>query len=142
MEKLQVLLQGVGLGLTPVVHVSGVLQPLNLPLKVDGTLGPIQENFDIGVFVFNVLLGKAVVEIKGSALEGHARFSASSPEITSTDLPIALPLTQPLQIKNLYLVGEAKSFSSISTLLMRSSPWARVPSLSTAALSVVREGSK
>jgi AsmA protein len=107
-EKLQVLVQGVGLGFTPVVHVSGIVEPLKLPVKIDGTLGPIHENFDIGAFVFDVLLGKAIVEIKGSTLEGHVRFSVSSPEITSTDLPIALPLTRPLQLKNLHLVGEAK----------------------------------
>ncbi|HEY3196471.1 MAG TPA: AsmA family protein [Nitrospirales bacterium] len=107
-EKFQVLIQGVGLGLTPALHVSGELKPLSLPVKIDGTLGPIRENLDIGTFVFDVLLGKALVEIKGSALEGHVRFSASSPEITSTDLPLALPLTKPLQVKNLHLEGEAK----------------------------------
>ncbi len=110
-EQFQVLLQGVGLGLTPVVHVSGVLQPLSLPLMVDGTLGPIQENFDIGVFVFDVVLGKAVVEIKGSTLGGHVRFSASAPQIATTDLPISLPLTKALQLKDLHLVGEAKDSS-------------------------------
>jgi AsmA protein len=110
-EKFQVLLQGVGLGLTPVLHVSGVLQPLSLPLKVDGTLGPIRENFNIGVFVFDVVLGKAVVEVKGSAAEGDVRFSASAPQIATTDLPISLPLTKPLQLKNLQLVGEAKDSS-------------------------------
>ena len=116
-EKFQVLLQGVGLGLTPAVHVSGVLQPLSLPLKVDGTLGPIQDNFNIGVFVFDVVLGNAVVEVKGSALEGHVRFSASAPEIATTDLPFSLPLTKALQLKNLYLVGEATDASiNISAL--------------------------
>ena len=111
LDKFQVLLQDVGLGLTPVVHVTGTLQPLNLPLKIDGTLGPLQENLDNGVFVFDVALGKALVEIKGSAVGGNLRFSAFSPEITTTDLPFPLPLAKPLQIKNLHLVGETKNSS-------------------------------
>ena len=110
-EKFQILVQGVGLGLTPVIHVSGIVEPLKLPVKIDGTLGPIHENFGIGAFLFDVLLGKALVEIRGNALESHVRFSATSPEITSTDLPIALPLPRPLQFKNLHLVGEAKNSS-------------------------------
>src|SRR5438105_4065240 len=111
LEKFQVLLQGVGFGLTPVIHISGTLQPWNLPLKVDGTLGPLQENLDIGAFVFDVLLGKAFADIKGSAVDGNVRFTVSSPEIATTDLPFTLPLAKPLQLKNLHIAGEVKDAS-------------------------------
>jgi len=111
LEKFQVLLQGVGLGLTPVIHISGTLQPLNLPLKVDGTLGPLQDNLDIGVFVFDVLLGKAFADIRGSAVGGNVLFTVSSPAITTTDLPFLLSLSRPLQLKNLHMVGDVKDGS-------------------------------
>jgi AsmA protein len=111
LDKFQVLLQGVGLGHTPVIHVSGTLQPLNLPLKVDGTLGPLQENLDIGTFVFDVLLGKAFADIKGRAVGGNVHFTVSSPEITTTELPFLLSLSRPLQLKNLHMAGEVKDAS-------------------------------
>jgi len=111
LDRFQALLQGVGLGLTPVIHVSGTLQPWNLPLKVDGTLGPLQENLDIGVFVFDVLLGKAFADIKGSAVGGKVLFTVSSPEITTTDLPFLLSLSKPLRFKNLHMAGEVKDAS-------------------------------
>src|SRR5437870_3153688 len=111
LDKVRVLLQGVGLGLTPVIHISGTLQPWNLPVKVDGTLGPLQENLDIGVFAFDVLLGKAFADIKGSAVGGNVLFTVSSPKITTTDLPFLLSLSKPLQFKDLHMIGEVKDAS-------------------------------
>src|SRR5205823_6467997 len=111
LDKFQVLLQGVGWGHTPVIHVSGTLQPLNLPLKIDGSLGPLQENLDIGAFVFDVLVGRAFADIKGSAVGGKVLFTVSSPEITTKDLPFLPSLSRPVQLKNLQMVGEVKDAS-------------------------------
>ena len=111
LDKFQVLLQGVGLGHTPVIHISGTLQPWSLPLKIDGSLGPLQENLDIGAFVFDVLLGRAFADIKGSAVGGKVLFTVSSPEITTKDLPFLLSLPKPLKLKNLHIAGEVKDAS-------------------------------
>jgi AsmA protein len=111
LDKFQVLLQGVGLGHTPVIHISGTLQPWSLPLKIDGSLGPLQENLDIGAFVFDILLGRAFADIKGSAVGGKVLFTVSSPEITTKDLPFLLSLPKPLKLKNLHMAGEVKDAS-------------------------------
>jgi AsmA protein len=108
LQKLQFKLQGVGLGLTPVLHATTTIQPFNLPLKVDGSLGPLQETLDVTAFVFDIALGKSVFEIKGSTIGGETHFALSSPSIVSTNLPMTLPLTKPVELKNLHLTGEVK----------------------------------
>jgi AsmA protein len=108
-QKLQVSLQGVALGSTPVLHLSGMLQPVGVPVRIDGTVGPLQENLDGASFLFDIGLGKALFQVKGNTVQGNVHFALSAPRISTTDVPIALPLTKPVELKDLHATGELKA---------------------------------
>jgi AsmA protein len=48
-----------------------------------------------------VLLGHAVITVDGSLLEGKARLLATSPALTTADLPIIVPLRKSVEVKDL-----------------------------------------
>lgn len=107
-QKLQVSLQGVALGSTPVLHLSGMLQPVGVAMKIDGTVGPLHENLDGASFLFDIGVGKALFQIKGNTVQGNIQFSVSAPRISTADVPVALPLTKPVEFKDLHATGEVK----------------------------------
>jgi AsmA protein len=53
-------------------------------------------------------MGRSVVNMKGTAARGIAYITAASAEVTTEDLPVALPLSRPVTIKNLHLSARAK----------------------------------
>ena len=107
-QKLQVLVRGVGLGLTPVLNMSATVQPFNLPVKVDGSLGPLTESLDLAAFIFDIAVGKAFFEIRGDVQGATTRFAVSSPGITTADLPLTLPLIRPVELKDIRMTGQMK----------------------------------
>jgi AsmA protein len=107
-KKLQVLVRGVGLGLTPVLHMNATVQPFNLPVRVDGSLGPLTENLDLAAFIFDIAVGKAFFELRGDVVGGTTRFAVSSPGITTGDLPLRLALIRPVSVKDIHVTGEIK----------------------------------
>jgi AsmA protein len=109
LQKLKLSLQGVGLGSTAVLRASTTLQPVNLLLTVDGSFGPLQETLDLATFIFNVGIGKSFFEIKGNAIGGNVRMAVSSPSVSTADLPVALPLTKPVELRNLHVAAEGNA---------------------------------
>jgi len=106
LQDLEVLLQSVRLGQTPSVHFGSLVQPFNLPVKLDGTFGPLRETMDIDAINFQLSLGKTDFVITGKAAGNDAIVNISSPVINTANLPIALPLKTPVEIKNLQIVAE------------------------------------
>ncbi len=106
LQDLEVLLQSVRLGQTPSVHVGSLVQPFNLPVKLDGTFGPLRETMDIDAINFQLGLGKTDFAITGKAAGNDATVNISSPVINTANLPVALPLKKPVEIKNLQMTAE------------------------------------
>ena len=106
LQKLKLTLAGVGLGSTAVLHASTTVQPVNRTLTIEGTFGPLQETLDLAAFIFNVGIGRSLLEIKGNAIGGNVRLAVSSPAVNSADVPLTLPLTKPVELKNLHLTAE------------------------------------
>ena len=106
LQDLEVLLQSVRLGQTPSVHFGSLVQPFNLPVKLDGTFGPLRETMDIDAINFQLSLGETDFVITGKAAGNDAIVNISSPVINTANLPIALPLKTPVEIKNLQIVAE------------------------------------
>ncbi|MBI5673610.1 MAG: AsmA family protein [Nitrospirae bacterium] len=95
LQDLEVLLQSVRLGQTPSVHFGSLVQPFNLPVKLDGTFGPLRETMDIDAINFQLGVGKTDFTITGKAAGNDAAITISSPVINTTNLPVALPLKTP-----------------------------------------------
>ncbi len=106
-NNLEFLLTSVHLGESPTVHVGATVQPYSLPVQLDGTFGPLVETLDVKSFTFNLGLGKVAVGLKGRAVGGNLDATVNALQIDTADLPIALPLTKPVQIKDLHLTLHA-----------------------------------
>lgn len=101
-------LQSVRLGQTPSLHLDTVVQPLNLPVRLDGTFGPLKETADIDGVNFQLALGKTEFTITGKASGQNATVNIGSPAINTANLPMTLPLAKPVEIKNLQIAAELK----------------------------------
>jgi len=106
LQDLEVLLQSVRLGQTPTLHFGSLVQPFNLPVKLDGSFGPLKETMDIEAINFQLGLGKTDFTITGKAAGNDAIINISSPVINTANLPVALPLKTPVEIKNLQMTAE------------------------------------
>ncbi|NJN70107.1 MAG: AsmA-like C-terminal region-containing protein [Nitrospira sp.] len=108
LQDLEVLLREVRLGQTPNLHFASLVQPFNMPVKLDGTFGPLKEEMDIEAINFHLGLGKTDFTITGKAADHNATVNISSPVINTANLPIVLPLKKPIDINNLQIAAEVK----------------------------------
>lgn len=108
LQDMELLLRDVRLGQTPSLHFGSLVQPFNLPVKLDGTFGPLKETMDIDAINFQLGVGKTDFAITGKAAGHDATINISSPVINTTNLPVALPLKKPVEIKNFQLAAEVK----------------------------------
>ena len=108
LQDLELLLREVRLGQTPHLHVASLVQPFNMPVKLDGTFGPLKEEMDIDAINFQLGVGKTDFTITGNAAGNDATVKISSPVINTANLPMTLPLKKPVEIKNLQIVADVK----------------------------------
>lgn len=108
LQDVELLLREVRLGQTPNLHVATVVQPFNLPVKLDGTFGPLKEAIDIDTINFHLGVGKTDFTITGNAAGNDATVNISSPVINTANLPVALPLKKPVEIRDLKITAETK----------------------------------
>lgn len=106
-RDLELLLRSVRLGQTPTLHVTATLQPYNLPITVAAAAGPLVESVDFEHIDLDVTLGKMPLSLKGGAAAGHFHGLLTSPAINTKDLPLALPLTKPIVVKDLSMGVDA-----------------------------------
>ncbi|TKB72869.1 MAG: AsmA family protein [Nitrospira sp.] len=106
-QNLEFLLRSVRLGQTPTLHVTATVQPYNLPITLTGAAGPLVESLDFKQIDLDLALGTVLLSLKGSAVAGHAHGTLTSPAIHSKDLPLALPLTKPVMITDVFVDVDA-----------------------------------
>ena len=106
-QDLNVRLQSVRLGDMPRLHVDAVVQPYNIPLNIEGAVGPLMDTLDLKTIELAVALGKTTATITGSAVGGHATMTLASPVINTAHLPMALPLAKPVEIRDVHIEAEA-----------------------------------
>ncbi len=107
-QNLDLLLRSVRVGQTPTLHVTATVQPYNLPVTVVAAAGPLVESLDFTHIDLDVTLGKVPLSLKGRAVAGHFHGTLTSPSINTKDLPLALPLTKPVVVKDLSIDADAE----------------------------------
>jgi AsmA protein len=107
-QNMEILLQSVRLGQSPSLHVGMLIQPLNLPVKLDGTFGPLKESTDIDAINLQLALGKTDFMITGKTVGRNGSLNISAPVINTANLPLALPLQKPVDIKNLQIAAHVQ----------------------------------
>jgi AsmA protein len=105
-QDMEILLQRVRLGQSPTLHVGMLVQPFNLPVKLDGTFGPVKESTDIDAINLRLALGKTDFMIIGKTVGRNANLNISAPVINTANLPIAIPLQKPVDLKDLQIAAE------------------------------------
>ena len=106
LQDIDLLLTSVRLGQTPSLHLDTVVQPLNLPVKLDGTFGPLKDTTDIEAINFQLGLGKTDFTVTGKAAGHNATVNISSAVINTANLPVSLPLKEPIDITNLNIAAD------------------------------------
>jgi AsmA protein len=108
LQDMEILLQSVRLGQSPKLHVGMLVQPLNLPVRLDGTFGPLKESTDIDEINLHLALGKTDFTITGKTVGRNASLNIGAPVINTANLPVALPLQKPAEVKNLQIAAEVQ----------------------------------
>ena len=108
LQDLELLLRDVRLGQTPNLHVATLVQPFNMPVKLDGTFGPLRETMDIDAINFQLGMGKTEFTITGKAAGNDATVNISSPAINTANLSMSFPLKQSVEIRDLKIITEIK----------------------------------
>src|SRR5215467_828392 len=106
-QNLELLIKSVHLGEMPTLHLGATVQPYQLPVTLDGRFGPLVEALEVKQYDFTLGLGKQTLALKGALVGGKLDASLSSPSISTADLPVRLPLTKPVEIKDLRIVAQA-----------------------------------
>ena len=108
LQDMELLLQSVRLGQSPTLHAGLLLQPMNLPVTLDGTFGPLKETTDIDAINLQLSLGKTDFTITGKTVERNAILNISAPIVNTADLPVPLPLQHPVDIKTLQIAVQVQ----------------------------------
>ena len=108
LQDLNVLLTSVRLGQTPRLNLDMVVQPLNLPVKIDGTFGPLKETADIDTIDIRLGVGETDFVITGTTAGHDATVTISSPVIDTANLPVSLPVKKPIAITDLKIAMDIK----------------------------------
>ncbi|GKS56674.1 cell envelope biogenesis protein AsmA [Nitrospira sp.] len=109
LHDLEARLAEVQLGHVATVYLRAVVQPVDLPVTLDGVVGPLKESGELERVDVELGLGKTVLALKGSLKGGRAQVTLASPMINSTDLPAHVPLTKPFTVNNLRVHVELPS---------------------------------
>ena len=108
LQDMELLLRSVRLGQSPSLHIGMLVQPLNEPVRLDGTFGPLKESTDIDAINLQLTLGKTDFTITGKTAGQNADLNISAPVIHTADLPIDLPFQKPVDIKNLHITAQVQ----------------------------------
>lgn len=63
---------------------------------------------DVSNLVLRLVMGNSAVDIKGTIINGQANVTASSPLVNTADLPVAVPLAKPVEIRDLTLTAKTR----------------------------------
>jgi AsmA protein len=108
LQDIELVLQSVRLGQSPILHIGMLVQPLKVPVRLDGTFGPLKDSTDIDSINLQITIGKNDFTITGKTAGKNASLNISAPVIHTANLPIDLPLVKPVDIKNLHITAHVQ----------------------------------
>ena len=108
LQDMELLLQSVHLGSSPNLHLGLTVQPMNLPVSLDGTFGPLKETAELDAINLQLALGKTNFAIAGKTAGQHMALTVTAPAVNTANLPMTLPLKKPVEVKDFKVAAEVK----------------------------------
>ncbi|MCP9470060.1 MAG: AsmA family protein [Nitrospira sp.] len=108
LQDLDLLLRSIGIGRAPSLHLDAVVRPFNLPLKLDGTFGPLKETAGIEAINVRLNLGSTHFTVTGSVAGHDGTFHVTSPVVGTTDLPMSIPVKQSIDATDFRVTADVK----------------------------------
>lgn len=75
------------------------------PLSLGASPLELADVTDLGL---DIVLGNSILNVKGTVAGGRAKINVASPGLSTMDVPVALPLKKPVDIKDLQIAAELK----------------------------------
>ena len=100
LDDLDLAIRSLSLGEMARLHVAVTILPYHVPLTIEGAAGPLSETLDFDTIDLRVGLGKMEARITGRAVGSEIALAIAAPSIQSSDIPVSLPLTKPLEIRD------------------------------------------
>lgn len=97
----------VALPLQKPVLIKDLLVTATAPYPLKQGLSPL-ELADISNLSLALIMGNSTVQVKGAVLNGQANMTVTSPSVHTTDLPVAVPLTKPVELKDLSVTAKTR----------------------------------
>jgi AsmA-like C-terminal region/AsmA family len=97
----------VALPLQKPVLIKDLLMTAKAPYPLKQGVSPL-ELADISNLSLALIMGNSTVQVKGTVLNGQANVTVSSPSLNTADLPVAVPLTKPVELKDLTVTAKTR----------------------------------
>jgi len=97
----------VALPLQKPLLVKDLLVTANAPYPLKQGVSPL-ELADISNLSLALIMGPSSVQVKGTVLNGQANVTVTSPSVNTADLPVALPLAKPVELKDLSITAKTR----------------------------------
>lgn len=97
----------VALPLQKPLLIKDLLVTAKAPYPFKQGVSPL-ELADISNLSLALIMGNSSVQIKGTVLNGQANVTVTSPSVNTADLPIAVPLTKPVELKDLSVTAKTR----------------------------------
>jgi AsmA protein len=108
LKDLDLLLCSMGIGHTPHLRLTAVVQPLNVPLNLEGTFGPLKETADIEAINLQVSLGSTHVTVTGKITGHDAALVLHAPTVKMTEFPSVPSFLKPVAMNDCSMAVEVK----------------------------------
>ena len=97
----------VALPLQKPLLIKDLLVTAKAPYPLKQGVTPL-ELADISNLSLALIMGNSSVQIKGTVLNGQANVAVTSPSVNTADLPIAVPLAKPVELKDLSVTAKPR----------------------------------
>ena len=101
-EDLEMKTEAVRLGAIAKFSLQGTLTPYNLPLSLEGRLGPLREDLDISQIDAQLTLGNSSVVANGQIVNGILDLDISSSKLSSDDFPTMVQMSTPIEVTQVF----------------------------------------
>jgi len=101
LDNIEMTTESVRIGDIAKFSAHGTLLPSQLPVSMEGSVGPLQRNFNIPQIEATATIGQSRFLAKGHAIDEMLDLDLTSSRISLEDLPLSVPVNKPVLVTKL-----------------------------------------